>query len=99
MLVFRKNWCAWFSCPTRFEIHPFALLLTNFGSLGYTEQGEWCKFTEYHNMLQSVRNILFLLKVIVASSNLVALCKNRFYRKLARVTEKMIFRILWKNLG
>ena len=28
MLVFRKIWCAFFSCSTRFEIRPFALLLT-----------------------------------------------------------------------
>ena len=28
MLVFRNIWRALFSCNTRFEIHPFALLLT-----------------------------------------------------------------------
>ena len=64
MFVFKKYWFALFLCNTRFEIRPFTLLMTNFGFLGDTEQGEWGRFTEYHNMLQSVRNILFLLRVI-----------------------------------
>ena len=51
MFVFKKYWFALFSCNTRFEIRPFTLLMTNFGFLGDTEQGEWGRFTEYHNML------------------------------------------------
>ena len=30
MFVFRKIWRALFSCNTRFEIRPFALLPTNY---------------------------------------------------------------------
>ena len=32
MFVFRKIWCALFSCYLRFEIHPFALLPMNYAS-------------------------------------------------------------------
>ena len=30
MFIFQKIWRAWFSCNTRFEIRPFALLPTNY---------------------------------------------------------------------
>ena len=33
MFVFRKIWCALFSGNTRFEIRPFALLLTKLEAL------------------------------------------------------------------
>ena len=32
MFVFRKIWCALFSCNTHFEIRPFALLATKCGT-------------------------------------------------------------------
>ena len=79
MFVFRKIWCALFSCNTCFEFRPFALLTTNCRFFTYPVKIYFKQFDQFTKWIFIFKELVLIITCLGGRFGIKLLFLNKFW--------------------